>query len=71
MTHCWIIAMYLAPLVVLGALWIVGEVGFYLFCQVFGVVDNYLQNRHWQNRVTAADVENLRRTFDREYKEAV
>lgn len=71
MTDLWIIAMYLSPFVACGVLWLVADVGFYLFCQAFGVVDNYIQNRYWLNRIKAEDVENLQRAFDREYREAV
>lgn len=49
MTHVWIIAMYLSPLVVIGGFYVLSKVSFYIFVQIFGLVDNFIQNYHWKD----------------------
>ena len=51
----WIVTIAL----MFGTLYVIGNVGFWIFAQVFGIVDNYMQDRHWKRegygRVTADD----------------
>lgn len=43
--------LYLSLFALVGTalcfLWILAEVGFIVFCRIFGVVDVWLQDRHW------------------------
>ena len=31
-----------------GTLYVIGNVGFWMFCMTFGVIDQYLQDRHFE-----------------------
>ena len=31
-----------------GTLYVIGNVGFWIFAQIFGIVDQYLQDRHFR-----------------------
>ena len=51
----WIVTIAL----MFGTLYVIGNVGFWIFAQAFGIVDQYLQDRQWKRkgygRVTADD----------------
>lgn len=68
MTDLWIISMYLSPFIAVALLWLVADVGFRLFCTLFCMVDNHLQERHW-NLVVVDDKKNIKNGF--EYKKAI
>jgi hypothetical protein len=45
MTDMWIILMYLSPVILIGGFYLLSVSSFWVFCQCFGVVDRYIQNR--------------------------
>lgn len=40
----WIVTIAL----MFGTLYVIGNVGFWIFAQIFGIVDQYLQDRHFR-----------------------
>ena len=51
MTTLWIIGMWIVTIsLMFGFGYLVGSVGFYLFAKVFGMIDQYMQDRYWRKR---------------------
>ena len=47
MTTIWIIGMWV---VAIGGMYLFSNVAFWLFAQAFGILDNYMQERHFTKR---------------------
>lgn len=40
--------LFIVALVLAAYIYFCKTVGFWLFCQAFGIIDNYLQEKHWE-----------------------
>lgn len=48
MTHILIVTSWIA--LALAFLYLLGNVGFWTFCKVFGKIDQIMQDRYWKNQ---------------------
>lgn len=50
-THIWIVGIWVVTIsLMFGFLYLVGNVGFWVFSRVFGMIDQYMQDRYWAKR---------------------
>lgn len=50
MTTLFIAGMWIVMIALMfGFLYLIGEVGFWSFCHLFGIVDRYLQDKHFEH----------------------
>jgi hypothetical protein len=51
MTTLWIIGMWVVTIsLMFGFVYLMGNVGFWVFAKVFGMIDSYMQDRYWRKR---------------------